>query len=323
MKLCAHFISLVVVAISFWITALSPASVSAENLAPASHPNQSQTQTLQPLQVRLTRTRDTKLENLIYFALLKLALEKSQRPFEIKITEVSTSTPAIRMINNPELINVVWMGTAQKFEQQLWPVRIPLLRGLVGYKVLLIRKDTQSQFDQIKTERDLANFKALVGLGWVDADIFAHHQLPYVEGEYSSLMSMLSSGRADYYPRSIFEFNQELDSQKHPAIALEQSLLLHYPLAIYFFVAPNNQALHAALQDGLEKAMADSSYNQLLATHPVTRDVFKTLHLRDRRLITIDNPLLTEETRAVLAKYALDPQQISDINALGTDHHVR
>ncbi|MFM2317959.1 MAG: hypothetical protein RLZZ215_580 [Pseudomonadota bacterium] len=321
MKLCAHFITLVVVAISFWITALLP--VSAENLAPATHLNPPQTQTGQPLQVRLTHTRDTKLENLIYFALLKLALEKSHRPFEIKITEVSTSTPSIRMINNPELINVVWMGTAQKFEQQLWPVRIPLLRGLVGYKVLLIRKDTQSQFDQIKTERDLANFKALLGLGWVDADIFAHHQLPYVEGEYSSLMSMLSSGRADYYPRSIFEFNQELDPQKHPTIELEQSLLLHYPLAIYFFVAPNNHALHAALQDGLEKAMADSSYNQLLATHPVTRDVFKTLHLRDRRLITIDNPFLTEETRAVLAKYALDPQQISDINALGTDHHVR
>lgn len=320
MKLCAHFITLVVVAISFWITTLLP--VSAENLAPATHLNPPQTQTGQPLQVRLTHTRDTKLENLIYFALLKLALEKSQRPFEIKITEVSTSTPAIRMINNPELINVVWMGTAQKFEQQLRPVRIPLLRGLVGYKVLLIRKDTQSQFNQIKTERDLANFKALVGLGWVDADIFAHHQLPYVEGEYSSLMSMLTLGRADYYPRSIFEFNQELDPQKYPTIELEQSLLLHYPLAIYFFVAPNNHALHDALQDGLEKAMADSSYNQLLATHPVTRDVFKTLHLRDRRLITIDNPFLTEETRAVLAKYALDPQQISDINAFGTIHHV-
>ena len=319
MEFCIRLLRLAIVVISFaWITALSP--VSAGNRPP--NPSQSQASTTQPLQVRITRTEDTDLDSLIYFALLKLALEKSQRLFEIKITEVPTSTPATRMINNPELINVVWMGTARKFEEQLWPIRIPLLRGLVGYKVLLIRKDMQPQFDQIKTVQDLASLKALVGLGWVDTDIFTRHKLPYVTGEYSSLMPMLTTRRGDYYPRSIFEFNQELDPEHYPAIELESNLLLHYPLAIYFFVAPGNQALHDALQKGLEIAMADSSYNQLLASHPVTRDVFQTLHLRKRRLLTLENPFLTDETRAVLAKYAINPQNISNINDLGTSYHA-
>lgn len=319
MEFCIRLLRLAIVVISFaWITALSP--VSAGNRPP--NPSQSQASTTQPLQVRITRTEDTDLDSLIYFALLKLALEKSQRPFEIKITEVPTSTPATRMINNPELINVVWMGTARKFEEQLWPIRIPLLRGLVGYKVLLIRKDMQPQFDQIKTVQDLASLTALVGLGWVDTDIFTRHKLPYVTGEYSSLMPMLTTRRGDYYPRSIFEFNQELDPEHYPAIELESNLLLHYPLAIYFFVAPGNQALHDALQKGLEIAMADSSYNQLLASHPVTRDVFQTLHLRKRRLLTLENPFLTDETRAVLAKYAINPQNISNINDLGTSYHA-
>ena len=319
MEFCIRLLRLAIVVISFaWITALSP--VSAGNRPP--NPSQSQASTTQPLQVRITRTEDTDLDSLIYFALLKLALEKSQRLFEIKITEVPTSTPATRMINNPELINVVWMGTARKFEEQLWPIRIPLLRGLVGYKVLLIRKDMQPQFDQIKTVQDLASLTALVGLGWVDTDIFTRHKLPYVTGEYSSLMPMLTTRRGDYYPRSIFEFNQELDPEHYPAIELESNLLLHYPLAIYFFVAPGNQALHDALQKGLEIAMADSSYNQLLASHPVTRDVFQTLHLRKRRLLTLENPFLTDETRAVLAKYAINPQNISNINDLGTSYHA-
>ena len=319
MEFCIRLLRLAIVVISFaWITALSP--VSADNRPP--NPSQSQASTTQPLQVRITRTEDTDLDSLIYFALLKLALEKSQQPFEIKITEVTTSTPSIRMINNPELINVVWMGTARKIEEQLWPIRIPLLRGLVGYKVLLIRKDMQPQFDQIKTVQDLASLKALVGLGWVDTDIFTSHKLPYVTGEYSSLMPMLTTGRGDYYPRSILEFKQEFDPDHYPAIELESKLLLYYPLAIYFFVAPGNQALHDALQKGLEIAMADSSYNQLLASHPVTRDVFQTLHLRNRRLLTLENPFLTDETRAVLAKYMINPQNISNINDLGTSYHA-
>lgn len=320
MESCVRLLLAVVVISLTWVTALVP--VAAESPARSPDPSKSQAPTTEPLQVRLTRTEGTDLDNVIYFALLKLALEKSQRPFEIKITEVPTSTPAIRMITNPELINVVWMGTARKFEEQLWPVRIPLLRGLVGYKVLLIRKDMQPQFDRIKTAQDLASLKALVGLSWVDTDIFTHHKLPYVTGEYSSLMPMLTSERGDYYPRSIFEFNQELDPEKYPAITLESSLLLHYPLAIYFFVAPGNQALHEALQEGLERALADSSYNQLLASHPVTRDVFQTLQLRNRRLLTLEHPFLTDETRAVLAKYGLNPQNISNINDLGTSHHA-
>lgn len=305
-----------VITINLLLFTLATSIVSADNAAlKQTNP---QAPVTAPLQVRLTRSQDINLENIIYFSLLKLALEKSGRPFEIKITDVMTSTPSLRMITNPELINVVWMGTARKFEEQLWPIRIPLLRGLVGYKVLLIRKDTQSEFNTVKTISDLTRFKALVGIGWVDTDIFETHKIPYAQGEYASLMSMLSSSRADYYPRSIFEFNQELDPKKYPEIGLEQTLLLHYPLAIYFFVAPGNQALHDALKAGLETAIADGSYNELLANHPLTRDVFKTLQLHDRRLLTIDNPFLTDETRAVLAKYAINPQEIKDISDLGT-----
>lgn len=269
------------------------------------------------LQVRVTPVQGTDLDKIIYFALLKLALEKSGRTYELKVTPVPAPPPLMRMQTNPELINVFWKGTSRAFEQEFLPVRIPLLHGLLGYRVFLIRKDSQAQFDQVKTVDDLAQFRALLGRDWIDTEIYRANHLPVVDSAYPNLIPMLVAGRGDYFSRSIIEINQELDSAQYPEVGIEQSLLLYYPLVIYFFVAPDNQALHDALQQGLEKAIADGSYDKLLATHPSTRDLLKTLHLSERRLLMIENPFLSEETRAVLAKYLINPQDVSSLRGIG------
>lgn len=273
---------------------------------------------VQTLQVRVTQAEGLALERIIYFALLKLALDKSGRAYDLKVTYVPETSPLMRVHTNPELINVFWKGSSAAFEQEFLPVRIPLLHGLLGYRVFLIRKDSQAQFDQVKTIADLAHFRALLGRGWIDAEIYRANQLPVIESLYQNLIPMLVAGRGDYFSRSILEINQELNPRQYPEIDIEQSLLLYYPLVIYFFVAPDNQALHDALKTGLEKAMADGSYELLLATHPSTRDLFKTLHLNKRRLLKIENPFLTEETRAVLAKYLPNPQSLPKLS--GSEH---
>ncbi|WP_020561194.1 hypothetical protein [Thiofilum flexile] len=258
------------------------------------------------LVVRITQLPNTDIDKILYFALLKLALEKSGYPYTIEVTPASLPPVAARIVSSPEFVNVVWQGTSREFEEQLLPVRIPLLQGLLGYRVFLIRKERQAAFQAIKSIADLSRFRALLGSNWSDVNILEAHKLPVILGKYSSLMPMLEANRGDYYPRSILEINQELDPAQYPDIGVEQSLLLYYPLAIYFFVAPNNQALHDALYHGLEIAVADGSYHKLLMTHPLTRDVLKNLHLLERRLLKIDNPFLTDETRAALAKYSVD-----------------
>ncbi|MFZ1345172.1 hypothetical protein [Thiothrix eikelboomii] len=272
------------------------------------------------LQVRVTQAQGVDLDKIIYFALLKLALEKSGRSYVLKAIYVPEIRPVMRMHTNPDLINVFWKGTSPAFEQEFLPVRIPLLHGLLGYRLFLIRKDSQAQFDQVKTVADLAHFRALLGRDWIDTEIYRANHLPVVASFYPNLIPMLAAGRGDYFSRSILEINQELNTDQYPEISIEQSLLLYYPLAMYFFVAPDNQALHDALYQGLEKAIADGSYNNLLATHPSTRDLFKTLHLSERRLLMIENPLLSEETRAVLAKYVINPQDISSLPGIGNNH---
>lgn len=273
---------------------------------------------VQTLQVRVTQAEGLDLERIIYFALLKLALDKSGRAYDLKVTYVPETRPFMRVHTNPELINVFWKGSSAAFEQEFLPIRVPLLHGLVGYRVFLIRKDSQAQFDQVKTIADLAHFRALLGRDWIDTEIYRANQLPVIDSLYQNLIPMLVAGRGDYFSRGILEVNQELNPRQYPEIDIEQSLLLYYPLVMYFFVAPDNQALHDALKAGLEKAMADGSYELLLATHPSTRDLFKTLHLNKRRLLKIENPFLTEETRAVLAKYLPNPQSLPKLS--GSEH---
>ncbi|WP_020561195.1 hypothetical protein [Thiofilum flexile] len=272
------------------------------------------------LQIRLSQQPNIDIKTDIYFSLLELALQKSGHPYEIKITPVSATTHFHRIITHPDLVNIGWIGTSKEIEAQLLPVRIPLLRGMVGYRVFLIRKEDQPIWNEVKTLDNLAQFKALLGRGWSDVAIMRAKNLPVVEGIYTNLVSMLMSSRGDYYPRSIFEINQQLDETRYPTVGIEQSLLLHYPLAIYFFVAPGQIVLRDALQNGLERAMADGSYNELLATHPMTQNIFKTLNLPQRHLIEIDNPFLTDDTRAALARYGVNPQRISSIRELNYVH---
>ena len=56
-------------------------------------------------------------------------------------------------------------------ERALNVVRIPINRGLIGYRVFIIQKDRQADFDRV---RSLADLKALTGgqgLGWIDTEI--------------------------------------------------------------------------------------------------------------------------------------------------------
>ncbi|MFM2317960.1 MAG: hypothetical protein RLZZ215_581 [Pseudomonadota bacterium] len=307
------WLSLWVITTALLLSLGSELSLAKQPPAPTQTPPPPQT-----LQVRVTQAEGIDLERIIYFALLKLALDKSGRAYDLKVTSVPEASPLMRIHTNPELINVFWKGSSAAFEQEFLPVRVPLLHGLLGYRVFLIRKDSQAQFDQVKTIADLAHFRALLGRDWIDAEIYRANQLPVIESLYQNLIPMLVAGRGDYFSRSILEINQELNPFQYPEIDIEQSLLLYYPLVIYFFVAPDNQALHDALKTGLEKAIADGSYELLLATHPSTRDLLKTLHLSKRHLLRIENPFLTEETRAVLAKYLPNPQNLSELS--GSEH---
>ncbi|HEX4912063.1 MAG TPA: hypothetical protein VFV64_14990 [Permianibacter sp.] len=242
-----------------------------------------------------------------FLAVLELALSKSAAPFgAYQLMPADTGMQQARALESllsQRHLDVVWTITSREREQQLLPIRIPLDKGLYGYRVLLIRTGDQHRFDRVRTLGDLASLTAGQGHDWPDTKILRANGLKVeTNSRYSSSFEMLARARFDYFPRGVSEIGPEL--RQHPALslAMEQRLLLYYPSAMYFFVNPQAQRLAARLQSGLETALADGSFDRLFHEHPAMQEALQLLR-QPRRLLTLDNPLLPAETPLATARY--------------------
>lgn len=246
-----------------------------------------------------------------FLALLELVLRKTEAsdgPYRLQVADVSMQQGrALESLVGTRRVDVVWTVTSREREQHLLPVRIPLEKGLFGYRVLLIRTGEQGRFDRIKTLTDLAGFSAGQGHDWPDTAILRANQLPVeTSSNYPNLFVMLARGRFDYFPRSVSEVSGELRQHQQRGLVLEQRLLLHYPSAMYFFVAKENTALAQRLEKGLYRALNDGSFDALFQHHPAMQDALKLLQQPNRVVLQLNNPLLPEQTPLAVPLFWLE-----------------
>ncbi len=67
---------------------------------------------------------------------------------------------AILSLMQGEHVDVVWTMTSRKREKQLLPIRIPLLKGLQGYRIFIINENDNEKFNKISTLEDLRELVA-------------------------------------------------------------------------------------------------------------------------------------------------------------------
>lgn len=204
---------------------------------------------------------------------------------------------ALRYLEQGRLIDVVWTMTSVERERQVLPVRVPLFRGLLGYRIFIIRESEQARFDAIDSLASLAGMIGVQGHDWPDLDILRHNGLNIMSAPtYGEIFELLAKGRYDYFPRGVTEAFQELATHANLPIAVEQSILVYYPTAMYFFVSRANGALATRLGAGLRAMVADGSLDRFLRSHPNTRAAFETGSLENRRRFDLENPLLPAAT---------------------------
>lgn len=224
-------------------------------------------------------------------ALLKLALQRSGVAYTLQPARAGMQQDrALRQLMEGRDIDVVWTVATREREHDLLPVRIPIDRGLIGWRVLLIRADEQPGMDKVRSIGDLRRFRAGQGHDWPDLAILRANGLPTAASStYDGLFKMLAMQRIDYVPRSIAEVEPELARHASLHLAIEQHLLLHYPSALYYFVNRRNQALADAIARGLRRAIRDGSMQALFQRDYGTLE--KSLALHRRRRIELVNPL--------------------------------
>lgn len=238
--------------------------------------------------------------NAYFVDMLRLALEKSREEFgDYHLKPVPLRMPQgriLRLVSAGEDVDVLWSMTTHDREQNLRPVRIPLTKGMMGYRLLVVRERDLDRFASIASLKDLAETVAGQAADWPDTDILRHNELPVTTSGYISLFTMLQRKRIDYIPRALSEPWEEVARRPELNLQVEPSLMLYYPTASYFFVRNQNSVLAQRLERGLESAIADGSFDELFLRHPSHRPVFERSQLSGRRVLTLENPLLPEST---------------------------
>lgn len=223
--------------------------------------------------------------------LLDLALARSGGDYQLRVSpEPLPQSRAIRLLAAGEVIDVLWTVTSPERERELLPVRVPIDRGLYGWRLLLVRAGDQARFDGVRDLAGLARLRGGQGHDWPDLPILRAAGLDVAAASsYDGLFEMLARGRIDYYPRALPEVWPELAQRHALGLALEQRLLLRYPSAMYYFVCPCDPALADALRRGLLATIADGSLEALFDRH--FGAALARARLAERRVLDMPNAL--------------------------------
>lgn len=227
--------------------------------------------------------------------LLTLALQKTGKPYELKPEEAFMLQ--VRAISELERggLDVLWTMTTAEREKMLLPVRIPIDRGMLGWRLLLVRQNALPRFAAVTTPGQLKALTAGQGFDWPDTPVLREAGFTVdTSVRYADIFRKLASGRIDYFPRSVQEIWDELELHAGEGLAVEPTLALHYPAAMYFFVSRDRPALGADIRKGLEAALADGSFEALFQRH--FGAALKRADLARRSVIELANPLLPPQT---------------------------
>lgn len=231
------------------------------------------------------------------FGLLKLALSYSQEHDEfVQAKEKLNDETSVAEVDKGNL-DLFWTATNRELESRLLPIRIPLFKGLFGHRIFAIRRGEQATFDAVHSLADLARLKAGQGRFWSDTRILQAAGLPVVTAvKIDSFYPMLEGGRFDYYPRGAGEIWSEIAARPDQDLVAEERLLLVYKMPLYFFTAKHRTELAQRIQDGLEQAIADGSFDRYFYGHATIQSILRQANLHQRRVLSLENPDLPAQT---------------------------
>lgn len=243
--------------------------------------------------------------------LLRLALSKIDHQYDWQEAVENTSEERIvnMLIDND--LEIVWYASTQDLEERLLPIRIPIYRGLLGYRVLMIKRGNQHKFDGVRSLEDLKKFSLGQGRFWADAQVLESNGLNVTKVlKYEGLFHMLDGDRFDGFPRGAHEPWSEMERYPQLALDVEKNILLAYTNPFYFFVNKSRTDLARDIERGLRIAIEDGSFNEYFLNDPTVKDVINKANLKDRILIRLHNPGLPKGTPVDDETLWLDPYSL-------------
>lgn len=222
-------------------------------------------------------------------ALLNLALEKSQTGMTTKPSDFTmTQYRTLKQLELGKGIDVVWTMTNAAREKQLRPIRIPIDRGLIGWRLLAIRTENDNLFKVLPDRNHLKSMLTVQGVDWPDYQILKANRFSVTSSNhFDGMYQMLRQNRVLFFPRSITEIWPELEQFGQQDLQVAPRWILHYPAALYFFVRKTDTDLAVAIESGLEIAIKDGSMRVLFLQH--FGEAIAKAELPHRQVVELEN----------------------------------
>lgn len=251
-----------------------------------------------------------------FLKLIELALENTHiegddaSKKQIVMAPYMVQQRALEELRAGRLIDVYWAGTNIQREETLRAIKIPLAKGLLGFRVFATHKNMRDRMAKVKTLADLKQLTLCQGAHWPDTDILLASGLFVQPGAvYENMFRQVMGRRCDAFPRGIHEAFSEVQARqdRYPGLELYTDTIIYYPFPMYLFVNKNNEALALRLEQGLEKALDDGSFDAHLRNSAVTSHLFPLSKWIGRDYIKLSNPFLPQDTPVGNPRYWISP----------------
>jgi hypothetical protein len=176
--------------------------------------------------------------------LLKALLDHTAPEFGayrlVNIKPITRKRGFVEMLKG-EIVNLYFAPADQQWEDILIPIRVPIRKGLLNYRLLLIHKADLSSFAGIRTADELKEFAVGLRAGWTTTKVMRELDFQIVTAPtYDSVFKMLAHRRFSFIPRGVNEIFGEVEARKDeaPNIVIEPNLALFMPMPVYIYVSP-------------------------------------------------------------------------------------
>lgn len=229
--------------------------------------------------------------------LLKLALEKAGVPCSFKVTEGDFAPMRQRQELLEGDLDVLWTATSIDMEEVALPIRVPLYKGLLGHRILIVHKDNKNLFSQVQTWEQMLRFRYGQGRDWSDTQIMRANNMTVVPAvKYDNLFLMADGKRFDGFPRGVHEPWAEIEKRPQLELAVDDHVMVVYRSPFYLFITPKRPSLAEDIYHGMMMAVDDGSFDEYFTNNPTVKMVIEKANLKDRKVFNLKNPNLPPKT---------------------------
>jgi len=250
-------------------------------------------------QIKVLQSNENQDGSIDYFQLmLKSALEITKKdfgPYHFKHVDLPYSQErSLYFLNEDGILDVMHTMTNADRESKYRTIKVPLLKGLMGYRIFVTNEENLKLFSNMTSVDELKQLVACQGQHWPDSDILEYNGFKVTRALiFEAMYEMVAKGRCDYFPRGIHEAYPEVAtfSKTYPSLRIVSNVMLHYSAPVYFFVGRDNETLATRIDTGLKRLINTGQFEQLMKDYPMISDLYPLEKWQDHKVFKLQNPV--------------------------------